>query len=57
MEKPDENIEEFPFLLIEELDLKTEQENDDWCRNIKYNVELSGSDKYKIIDGVLYKRN
>ena len=58
-EDPDGDIGEFPFLLIEEVDIEGEQRNDSWCKEIIASLADNRSQKYtgeyKLENKILYK--
>ena len=59
IEEPDPDLEEFPMLLCEEMDMVGEQSIDEWCSKVKRKLEEGKEKKYtrhfKVVDEILYR--
>ena len=57
-EDPDDNLDEYPLLLIETIDIVSEQNNDEWCTVIRNQLQEGKQkvvEKYKLENNVLYR--
>jgi len=58
VEENETDIEEFPLLFMDHVDLETSQKEDEWCNSIIKMLEKSSNkyvNKYNLIDDKLYK--